>query len=148
LALPGQPVLLDLLDLLGHLGPKDPKDPPDQEDPMARLEKMDYQDHLDHPASQGIPPKTERPFEDPQAHQENQALPAFQVILANLDLLAMTESPAAPACQAVLDTPATLVLQPFNILLFKFQFLHLLLVILRQRCLRPAPLLRQHLKSL
>ena len=31
LALPGQPVLLDLLDLLGHLGPKDPKDPPDQE---------------------------------------------------------------------------------------------------------------------
>jgi len=148
LALPGQPVLLDLLDLLGHLGPKDPKDPPDQEDPVAHLERTDYQDHLDHPASQGIPPKTERLFEDLQAHQENQALPVFQVTLANLDLLAMTESPAAPACQAALDTPAALVLQPFNIPLCKFQFLHLLLVMLLQQCLRPVQHLRLPLKSL
>jgi len=102
LAYQGLKVLLALLELLEHLGLKDPLDPPDQEDPVAHLERTDNPDTQ---ASQDNPVllvAKATQLEDPQATQEHQANLVCQVNLANLDLPAMTESPAALASQVVL----------------------------------------------
>lgn len=102
MAYQGLKVLLALLELLEHLGLKDPLDPPDQEDPVAHLERTDNPDTQ---ASQDNPVllvAKATQLEDPQATQEHQANLVCQVNLANLDLPAMTESPAALASQVVL----------------------------------------------
>jgi len=133
LAYQGLKVLLALLALLEHLGLRAPLDPPDQEDQVAHLERTVNPDIQASPGNPVHPVLKAIQFEDPQATQEHLANPVCQVNQANLDLPAMTDSPAALASQvvqALLAIPEDRALQesalqPLLVLRCKFLLLHL-----------------------